>query len=107
MTSLCQEARQLFFDAQERVKDAFGLDLTLIEQVHLRNYARDVDTENREYVLREMDSSPVGEVVSRFMRHCYGFDERMLLKYAHLEIIENRDAFVSYMRRLQEEAHMP
>ncbi|HVY01796.1 MAG TPA: hypothetical protein VHA12_03470 [Candidatus Nanoarchaeia archaeon] len=100
--------QEFFFETRKSIKRGYGIDLTIIEQIHLRNIVKQCydeqlrisRTANDGFFGFDVDS----EAECRFIHQCYGLSYTDIQK---LSGIYTRQEFKSYFRRMQERAHLP
>lgn len=98
--------QETFESAKDSLKSKFELDLSVIEQVALRNYARVCLEERAQCKNLELTyPSAIGEAESRFMSQYYGtpiLDEEFIGFCEDLGL----DKVQEYFRRIQDRAHL-
>lgn len=115
--------KEVFEEAIEDIKVVFGLELSLIEKLRLKEYVSPVldsldrmaqNAKPRPSASPEWAANsfhPVVEVVSRFMEDYYGLPSSYSCVSISNENVElysyNPESFKKYMRILQERFHKP
>jgi hypothetical protein len=112
-----------YFDqARKSIKNIFGLELTIIELMNLRQTIRECTPSDEEFeivkkLIMEGKSSGgyniAGEAITRFMMDYYGLPFGVSFthttgRYVETDIpYKNRKEFFQYLKILQERAHLP